>query len=121
MPVAQVPAPSGYMDYSYASISQVILDGWALTVEAVVKPSVWTDTRIFPAYVALASAILLVMHAIVASRPAQRLRARLQHVEFEEPVDEPLTVQPASFWSEIKIHVASHGGWTIYGFKVARL
>ncbi|KAI4529011.1 P-loop containing nucleoside triphosphate hydrolase protein [Schizophyllum commune Loenen D] len=121
MPVAQVTAPSGYMEYSYASISQVVLDGWALTVQAVVKPSVWTDPRIIPAYVALASAVLLVLHAIVASRPAQRMWARLRNVEFEEPVEEPLTVQPASFWSEFKLHVASHGGWTIYAFKVARL
>ncbi|TRM65976.1 hypothetical protein BD626DRAFT_427540 [Schizophyllum amplum] len=121
MPVAHVTAPPGYLDYSYASISQYVLDGWALTVNAAVKPSVWTDERMLPAYVALASAVLLVMHAIAASRPAQRLWARVRKVELEEPAEEPLTVQPATFWSEIKVHVASHGGWKIYGLNVARL
>ncbi|KAL0579441.1 hypothetical protein V5O48_002547 [Marasmius crinis-equi] len=76
-----------------------------------VKKSVFNDSLIVPAYVAIASALAILVHLLLASfvsRPERR----------EEELSR---LRPGGIVSEVKEHVRSHGGTKIYAFKVARM
>ncbi|TFK46964.1 multidrug resistance-associated ABC transporter [Heliocybe sulcata] len=113
---------------------QVILDDgrWSwVTISAKIKQCIWKDTLAFPSYLAVASLAVLVIHLIVASGVFQKLYRRVRpakatEAEEEEEADEQEqetqpVVPPSGLGQEFKEHVRSHGGLTIYLFKVARL
>jgi hypothetical protein len=81
----------------------------------------WGDTLILPAIVAAASAVLLVIHLLWASAWGRKLRAFVFRTS-DQAITEPGTfTQPVGLVTEVKEHVAQHGGVTIFAFKLVRL
>ncbi|KDQ56808.1 hypothetical protein JAAARDRAFT_36283 [Jaapia argillacea MUCL 33604] len=108
--------------------SQIVLDegnfgGFHVLSKS--KGSIWLDSLAIPAYLACASALLLLSQAIFLSKPLKKLYARLRltkAVSEEGSEQEPTIVDPqVGFFDELRAHIQSHGGAIIYGFKVARL
>ncbi|TFK36798.1 hypothetical protein BDQ12DRAFT_699326 [Crucibulum laeve] len=88
--------------------------------------SLLSDTLIIPAYIAIVSSIALILHLIIVSGTVQRLLARAlpqtSNLRTSEVNGDPTDAVPSiSLLSDVKQHVASHGGQTIFAFKVARL
>jgi hypothetical protein len=81
--------------------------------------SLWRDERVFPAYVAAASVLLLVLRVIASFAPIKRLFRKRQAKDDElPPASEPQL--GAGVGSALRAHVAAHGGLTIYAYKLAR-
>ncbi|KAJ7456632.1 hypothetical protein FB451DRAFT_1048362 [Mycena latifolia] len=91
----------------------------ALVSSFTTKHTVWADSLILPAVVAAASAVLLLLHLFWASAWGRKLRA------FVLKTPEPEVTDPAPFpvglVSEVREHIAHHGGPVIFAFKFVRL
>lgn len=79
-----------------------------------------------PGYLSAASAIILVLHIIILSKPAKALYARLtpnsQSNASETSAPEPgQGIYPASLFGQFKAHMSLHGGHVIFVYKAARL
>ena len=88
--------------------------------------SIWGDSLVVPAYLSVASAIILILHVIVSSKPVKQLYRLLlpksRHTESEPSAnDRSQGIHPASFFGQVKEHVHLHGGPVIFTFKVLRL
>lgn len=81
--------------------------------------SLWSDTLIFPAYAAAASAFILILHIILLSKPLKKLYNRLSPSS-EPSVEQTTAIPPTGVVPEFKEHISQHGGPTIFAFKVAR-
>ncbi|KAG0697813.1 hypothetical protein DFH29DRAFT_984146 [Suillus ampliporus] len=75
-----------------------------------------------PAYVAAASALLLLLHLIVLSKPVKKLWSHFLPPKTEkEPsvfFDEPTIAD--GFFPEAKVFISQHGGLVIFAYKIAR-
>ncbi|KAJ7101009.1 hypothetical protein C8R43DRAFT_1141277 [Mycena crocata] len=85
------------------------------------KHTVWTDTLILPALVAVVSAFVLLQHLFWASVWGRKLRAFIFRTSQPEVTDPPPALHPVGLVAEVKEHVAHHGGPVIFTFKLARL
>lgn len=83
---------------------------------------VWYSTLMIPAYFAAASALLLLLHLIMLSKPVKKLWSRFLPPKTEEEpslfFDEPTIAD--GFFSEAKVFISQHGGWVIFAYKFAR-
>ncbi len=84
--------------------------------------SIYTDNLIIPAYVAAASAALLILHILLSWTPVRRLISRLQkNKKFPDNNWEPQpTTQSFGIFAEVRDHVVLHGGPTIFFYMVFR-
>ncbi|KZP16764.1 P-loop containing nucleoside triphosphate hydrolase protein [Athelia psychrophila] len=95
-------------------------------IHVLTSPSIWHDSLLVPAYISAASAALLIIHVIHLSKPAKRLYAlivpnlSLGTTELSGPELEQ-GIQPATFFGQVRAHIAIHGGGVIYTYKVVRL
>ncbi|KAG1747913.1 uncharacterized protein EDB91DRAFT_1245381 [Suillus paluster] len=75
-----------------------------------------------PAYVAAASALLLLLHLITLSKPVKKLWSHFRPLKTEEEpsifFDEPTIAD--GFFSEAKVFISQHGGLVIFAYKFAR-
>lgn len=83
---------------------------------------------LIPGYFAAFSAFLLVAHLIIASKPVQQLLGRIFSSKggdpdpSDAPPVEPSPEPPhAGIVSEVKAHIKSLGGSTIFLYKIVRL
>ncbi|KAJ7141418.1 hypothetical protein C8R44DRAFT_763397 [Mycena epipterygia] len=76
--------------------------------------SLWSDTLIFPLYIATASIVTLLLHLLWSSKPVLKLRVSYFKTTEQEPEDMTETYSVA-------VHIEKHGGKTIFAFKAARL
>jgi hypothetical protein len=77
-----------------------------------------------PAYLAAASALVLLLHIICSSKTIRSIYARLlPKATFQEasPVEDRRTAHPIGFFAEARKHVLEHGGMPIFAYKMARL
>ncbi|KAG1749648.1 uncharacterized protein EDB91DRAFT_1334077 [Suillus paluster] len=84
--------------------------------------SLWYSTLMIPAYVAAASALLLLLHLIMLSKPVKKLWSHFMPPKTEEEpsifFDEPTIAD--GFFSEAKVFISQHGGLVIFAYKFAR-
>ncbi|KAG2160129.1 uncharacterized protein EDB93DRAFT_1113551 [Suillus bovinus] len=84
--------------------------------------AVWSSTLMIPAYFAAASALLLLLHLMMLSKPVQKLWSYFLPPKTEEEpsvfFDEPTIAD--GFFSEAKVFISQHGGWVIFAHKFAR-
>ncbi|KAH6916799.1 ATP-binding cassette transporter [Coprinopsis sp. MPI-PUGE-AT-0042] len=89
------------------------------------RSNIWHDSIAIPSYVALASAFVLVVHVAVTSSRARKLWARITRREVvqENRADEPVFAHrnETDITNDFAEHVAQHGGFTIFSFRVLRL
>ncbi|KAH6916807.1 ATP-binding cassette transporter [Coprinopsis sp. MPI-PUGE-AT-0042] len=89
------------------------------------RSKIWHNSMVIPSYVALASAVVLVLHVILASSRARKLWARITRREVvqENRADEPVFAHrnETDITNDFAEHVAQHGGFTIFSFRVLRL
>ncbi|KAJ7141437.1 hypothetical protein C8R44DRAFT_763446 [Mycena epipterygia] len=76
--------------------------------------SLWSDTLIFPLYIATASIVTLLLHLLWSSKPVLKLRVSYFKTTEQEPEDTTET-------HSVAVHIEKHGGKTIFAFKAARL
>ncbi|KII93466.1 hypothetical protein PLICRDRAFT_35686 [Plicaturopsis crispa FD-325 SS-3] len=104
--------------------SQVVLNGFSSSSSKSHAHSIWSDSLVFPAYAAGASAILVLLHLVLASKPVRKLFAAISPPKSappEEDVDGTSPrIRPAGLFADAKEHVADHGGATIFTFKLVR-
>jgi hypothetical protein len=86
--------------------------------------SVWYSTLMIPAYVAAASAVLLILHLIILSKSVKKVWLRLlspttQAEEGPSALFEEAT-RVNGFFSEVKAFISRHGGSAIFAYKLAR-
>ncbi|KAJ6575530.1 hypothetical protein B0H10DRAFT_2168545 [Mycena sp. CBHHK59/15] len=82
----------------------------------------WSDTLIIPAICAAASALFLIAHLLWVSAVGRKTRALVFKTAQPEPSEEAVpAVQPVGLVSEVKEHIAHHGGAIIFTFKLVRL
>ena len=88
-------------------------------------PSIWHDSLLVPAYLCAASAALIVLHLVLLCKPVKKLYAlifpKLQRSTEVLSPEPGQNIQPASFFGQVRAHIALHGGGVIYAYKVARL
>ncbi|KAK7058408.1 hypothetical protein VNI00_002042 [Paramarasmius palmivorus] len=96
-----------------ASVSQITIHDSLTDISAwdwsPVKRSVFSNSLIFPAYFAIGSAFILLIHVSIVLR-----RSSINP-------DDQSRFRPASLFLEVKDHVEYHGGAPIFGFKLVRL
>jgi hypothetical protein len=95
---------------------------WLLT--SLHRSSVWNSELMVPSYLAVASALVLLLHIICSSKPIRSIYARLlPKATFQEEsrAEERRAAHPIGFFAEAKEHVLEHGGIPIFAYKVARL
>ncbi|KII86823.1 hypothetical protein PLICRDRAFT_700101 [Plicaturopsis crispa FD-325 SS-3] len=85
----------------------------------------WTNSLVFPAYVAGASAILVLSQLIVTSKPAQKLLAFISPPKREIVEDDIYDYTPrirteTGLFATAKEHVGHYGGPTIFAFMAVR-
>ncbi|KAG1769620.1 hypothetical protein EDD22DRAFT_868510 [Suillus occidentalis] len=84
--------------------------------------TVWYSTLMIPAYFAATSALLLLLHLIMLSKPVKKLWSHFLPPKTEEEsnlfFDEPTIAD--GFFSEAKVFISRHGGWVIFAYKFAR-
>ncbi|KAH6916785.1 ATP-binding cassette transporter [Coprinopsis sp. MPI-PUGE-AT-0042] len=89
------------------------------------RSKIWHNSMVIPSYVALASTVVLVLHVILASSRARKLWARITRREVvqENSADEPVFAHrnETDITNDFAEHVAQHGGFTIFSFRVLRL
>ena len=80
-----------------------------------------SDTLAFPGYVAVASAILFILHLILASLSSKRrVFRRPPALELDNQVNLTPDVHADSLSVELGTHIARHGG-VIFMYKIMRL
>ncbi|KAH7918842.1 hypothetical protein BV22DRAFT_1100095, partial [Leucogyrophana mollusca] len=88
------------------------------------KDAVWLSSLMVPAYCAGVSAVILILHLILLSSPAQNIWARVvRRLNSLQPATSPETganIHARGFFSDTKAFVSQHGGPIIFGYKVAR-
>lgn len=85
--------------------------------------AVWYSTLMIPAYLAAASALLLLLHLITLSKPVKKIWSRFLPLSKTEEEPSLLFDEPAiadGFFSEAKVFISQHGGWVIFAYKFAR-
>ncbi|KAJ3985397.1 hypothetical protein F5890DRAFT_1510435 [Lentinula detonsa] len=97
--------------------SQTILDPVVFVEASVSSRAVYTNLLILPLYFSAASTLTLLIHLISNSKAARKLLGR-PVPSSEEPAAE---LQPDSLIQELKLHVESLGGPSIYAYILARL
>ncbi|KAF7978858.1 hypothetical protein HWV62_44329 [Athelia sp. TMB] len=102
---------------------QVVLDADIMVKKGV--NAIWHDSLLAPAYLCAASAVSIVLHLVLLSKPAKKLYAlifpKLQRSTEVSSPEPGQNIQPASFFGQVRAHIALHGGGVIYAYKVARL
>lgn len=88
--------------------------------------SIWHASLVVPAYLSAASAVILILHIVVRSKPIKTLYTRLipnSHTtgSRSSTPDPGQGIHPASFFGQVKEHMSTHGGWVIFAYKVSRL
>ncbi len=91
--------------------------------------SLWANDYLFPAYLCAISALILVVHRVACSAIVQRLATRLlvfrkPPIEQEESDDAQLEIVSSpheGIVNDIKTHIVSLGGPTIFVYKILRL
>ena len=75
-----------------------------------------------PVYVAVASALFLLLHLILLSKPVKIICSRFLPPKSEEEPSPSLEEVPVvdGFFSEAKAFISRHGGLVIFAFKFAR-
>ena len=77
-----------------------------------------------PAYCASVSAVVLILHLVLLSSPAQNIWARVvRRSDDLQPATSPETganIHAGGLSSDAKAFVSQHGGPIIFGYKVAR-
>ncbi|KAK0198511.1 hypothetical protein F5146DRAFT_1100167 [Armillaria mellea] len=97
-------------------------DLWSLVLHGASPAAIYTNNLIIPAYVAAASAALLILHILLSWTPVKRFISRLQknkNISDNNQESQP-TTQSFGILVEVREHVALHGGPTIFfymGFR----
>jgi hypothetical protein len=83
------------------------------------------DSLVLPGYVAVTSAVILVLHLTFSSRIFRRLVSRVfqssRSLERDSSPEFILDVPADNLSGEFSAHVTHHGGTVIFAYKVARL
>ncbi|PBK69165.1 hypothetical protein ARMSODRAFT_1019154 [Armillaria solidipes] len=97
-------------------------DLWSLVLHGASPAAIYTDNLIVPAYVAAASAALLILHILLSWTPVRRFISRSQkNKKFLDNNREPQpTTQSFGILAEVREHVALHGGPAIFFYMVFR-
>ncbi|PBK89704.1 hypothetical protein ARMGADRAFT_1167459 [Armillaria gallica] len=97
-------------------------DLWSLVLHGASPVAIYTDNLIVPAYVAAASAALLILHILLSWKSVKRFISRLQkNKKFPDNNREPQpTTQSFGIFAEVREHVVLHGGPTIFFYMVFR-
>lgn len=72
----------------------------------------------FPAYVAVISASILLLHVLVVFKHIRPRSSELSPSALSETASR---TEPSNISTKFRRHVAKHGGYTIFAYKVARL
>jgi hypothetical protein len=86
-----------------------------------------SDTLVFPGYVAVASAIILILHLTLSSKAFERLLSRVfqRSPSFEQDSSPDflpdISSDNLSGELQVSAHITHHGGPVIFAYKVARL
>ncbi|PBK77153.1 hypothetical protein ARMSODRAFT_949046 [Armillaria solidipes] len=97
-------------------------DLWSLVLHRASPAAIYTDNLIVPAYVAAASAALLILHILLSWTPVRRFISRSQKNKKFPDNNRELqpTTQSFGILAEVREHVALHGGPTIFFYMVFR-
>ncbi|EIM92492.1 uncharacterized protein STEHIDRAFT_127305 [Stereum hirsutum FP-91666 SS1] len=102
---------------------QVVLDAIETSYAALAKEKkIWTHTLMIPAYVAVASALVLIIHLVLSSGPLKRLIHQYGSSEDDSVQEETsrTTSLHTSLLSAAREHVAELGGPVIFAFRAVR-
>ncbi|KAF8230003.1 hypothetical protein L208DRAFT_1378698 [Tricholoma matsutake] len=84
-----------------------------------------SDTLAFPGYIAVVSAIILILHLTFSSNVFKRLQSRVfqspPSFELDHLPDSGPDVHAADLSAESSVHISHHGGGVIFVYKVAQL
>ena len=82
-----------------------------------------SNTLAFPGYVAVASAIILILHLILDSNGLKRLQSRVFRRPPSLELNNQITpdVHVANLPAGFSTHIALHGGRVIFVYKIAQL
>ncbi|KAK0478556.1 hypothetical protein IW261DRAFT_1551827 [Armillaria novae-zelandiae] len=97
-------------------------DLWSLLLHGASPAAIYTDSLIVSAYVAAASAALLILHILLIWTPVRRFISRLQknkNISDNNRESQP-TTQSFGILAEVREHVALHGGPTIFFYMVLK-
>lgn len=85
--------------------------------------TLWKNELLFPAYLAVFSATALILRGILSLKSVQGLisRRRVDEEEEEDVTVEPTVSPHTGIISDVKTHIESMGGPTIFAYKVLRL
>ncbi|TFK76755.1 P-loop containing nucleoside triphosphate hydrolase protein [Pluteus cervinus] len=95
---------------------------WALSTDGHLM--IWSDTLMVPTYAVGLSALVLLTSAIASSRPYRSLRTRIfsaEESDEEDFAEDATSTTTTSISSEIRLHVAHHGGIAIFTYRVLQL
>jgi hypothetical protein len=85
--------------------------------------SVLYSTLMIPAYVAAASAVILILHLIILSKPVKKVWSRFLPPTKTEEETSALSEEATrvnGFFSKAKASISRHGGLAIFAYKFAR-
>ncbi|TFK76754.1 P-loop containing nucleoside triphosphate hydrolase protein [Pluteus cervinus] len=85
---------------------------------------IWRDTLMVPTYFVGLSVLVLLANVTASSRPYRSLHARMfgaEDSDDEDPAEDTTSTTTTSISSEIRLHVAHHGGIVIFTYIIIRL
>ncbi|KAJ8594874.1 hypothetical protein M405DRAFT_929881 [Rhizopogon salebrosus TDB-379] len=87
------------------------------------RNAVWYSTLMIPAYVTAASAVILILHLIILSKPVKKVWSRFLPPTKTEEETSALSEEATrvnGFFSKAKASISRHGGLAIFTYKFAR-
>ncbi|KAH7918845.1 hypothetical protein BV22DRAFT_1100101 [Leucogyrophana mollusca] len=107
----------------HGSVQTVLGAHFEIVPKILHKDAVWLSSLMIPAYIAGVSTVVLTLHLILLSSPAQNIWARVvRRSDGPQSATSPETGADiyAGGLSDAKAFVSQHGGPIIFGYKVAR-